>query len=134
MPRSSTAIISHRKPLSSSTLIPSTERHQSGVKTAMSFVLIGSRTCLPHNTDTRSGGSVSALGKHQHLLYEEKTDLVDRKCVGQNFGDKVVKIVLSAIVEKYSVTLKDNYLSENPAMFVHAPSGELILTPREVSF
>lgn len=59
------------------------------------------------------------------------THWYSRKCVGQNFGDKIVKIVLSAIIENYSVELKDNYLSEDPTKFVHAPSGSLILTLRE---
>jgi hypothetical protein len=54
-----------------------------------------------------------------------------RKCVGQNFGDKIVKIVLAGILEKYHVELKDNHVTQNRAVFVHAPAGTLILTPRD---
>lgn len=55
----------------------------------------------------------------------------NRKCVGMNFGDKIVKIVLTTIIENYQMELKDNYFTENKKMFFHGPSGTMILTLRD---
>jgi len=54
-----------------------------------------------------------------------------RKCVGINFGDKIIKTVMMGIIENYSVEVVDNYLGEDYTKFVHAPAGTMILTPRQ---
>ena len=53
-----------------------------------------------------------------------------RKCVGVNFGDKIIKTVLMGIMEKYSVRVVDDRLGEDYTKFVHAPSGTMLFTPR----
>jgi hypothetical protein len=57
--------------------------------------------------------------------------LPGRKCVGQNFGDKIVKTIVCGLMENYHVELKDNYITEDHTKFVNAPSGMLIFTPRK---
>ena len=57
--------------------------------------------------------------------------IINRKCVGLNFGDKIVKVVLATIIENYQMELKDNYFTENKEMFFHGPKGTMILTPRD---
>jgi hypothetical protein len=47
-----------------------------------------------------------------------------------NFAEKVVKIALVGMIEKYYVELKDNELAHNPEMFVYSPKGVLIFKPR----
>jgi gliotoxin/aspirochlorine/mycotoxins biosynthesis cytochrome P450 monooxygenase len=54
-----------------------------------------------------------------------------RKCVGLNFGDKIIKTVLMGIMEKYSVEVVDNHLGEDNTKFVHAPAGTMFFTPRQ---
>jgi len=54
-----------------------------------------------------------------------------RKCVGINFGDKIIKTVLMGIMENYSVEVVDNHLGEDMTKFVHAPAGTMLFTPRE---
>jgi cytochrome P450 len=54
-----------------------------------------------------------------------------RKCIAQHFADKMTKAAVAEVLEHYEVTLKDNYVTHNPAMFVYAPKGTLILTPRD---
>jgi len=54
-----------------------------------------------------------------------------RKCVGMNFGDKIVKVIIATIVENYQLQLENNYLGENKEMFFHGPKGTVILTPRD---
>jgi len=54
-----------------------------------------------------------------------------RKCVAQHFAEKLIKTVVSGFLENYQVQLKDNFVTNNPATFLYAPQGTLILTPRE---
>lgn len=93
--------------------------------------LIGSTVFLLPSTGTLSGDSVSARGFCSFSCVSGGELTKNRKCVGQHFGDKMVKVILAAILERYHMEMKDNYLGPNPQMFLHAPKGVLILTPRD---
>lgn len=51
----------------------------------------------------------------------------------QNIADKVVKVTISGLVESFDIDVKDKQVGQNMATFLYAPTGTLVLKPRNGS-